>query len=80
MSDIEQFIIVYITSNSDDPDAAIDSSTNFVTSRMLDSFAILNLVMTLESEFAIKFEPQELADTRTHVVGQLAQMVASKAG
>ena len=40
----------------------IDGTTNFVESGLLDSFAILSMIMDLESRFSVKFQPRELAD------------------
>ena len=49
-----------------------------MTQGLLDSFAILSLIMTLESEFKIKFKPIELANLELQQVKGLAQAVCDK--
>lgn len=75
--EIEEFILSYLVVQAGES-VELDSSTNFVDSGMLDSFAILNMIMALESEYAIKFQPQELADPSIRVVSALASLVVSK--
>ena len=78
MTDIKDFIVEYIEDNASTEGALINDETNFVETGLLDSFAILGLIMTLESQYSIKFEPRELADPALRIVGTLAQIIASK--
>jgi acyl carrier protein len=77
MDDIQTFIISYISDNAAS-DTIIDASTNFVDSGLLDSFAILNLIMTLESQYGVKFEPRELADPELRIVATLTHLTKQK--
>ena len=78
MPDIQSEIIDYIKANTKNSFDVLDESTNFVENGLLDSFAILNLIMTLEAEYGIKFQPQELADPNLRTVGALTRCVQEK--
>ena len=54
------------------------STSNFVQSGLLDSFAILSLIMQLEQQFAIKFTIDELTNTELQTVSGMAQAIADK--
>lgn len=75
---VEQFIIEYIEDNTTEDNTSVNGSSNFVNEQLLDSFATLSMIMTLESEYSIKLSPMELADEQMRVVRTLAEKVASK--
>lgn len=75
---VEQFIIEYIEDNTTEDNISVNGSSNFVNEQLLDSFATLSMIMTLESEYSIKLSPMELADEQMRVVRTLAEKVASK--
>ncbi|WP_153913943.1 acyl carrier protein [Shewanella sp. TC10] len=74
-SKVVETILNYINEHTDE---AVNESSNFVTEGILDSFAILSLIMTLESEFNIKFKPIELANPALQQVQGLAASVCNK--
>ena len=78
ISDIQEFIYEYIRAHVPDKIQAVDETTNFVDDGLLDSFAILSLIMTIESQYSIKFQPQELADPALHIVGNISQAIFKK--
>lgn len=78
INQVEQFIIEYIEDNSTDDNLCVNGESNFVSEQLLDSFATLSMIMTLESEFNVKLSPVELADEKMRVVHSLAEKVASK--
>tara|TARA_Y100001956_G_scaffold80071_1_gene94548 strand:+ start:181 stop:435 length:255 start_codon:yes stop_codon:yes gene_type:complete len=79
-SQITQFIVEYIEENTNEAAPSIDATTEFAASGILDSFAILNLIITLESEFEITFSIDELSDESIRTVGPLAKLVDAKRG
>lgn len=79
LEEVQAFILNHLMEQVDLPQM-LDLETNFVDSRLLDSFAILSLIMIVESRFKLKFQPQELADPALRSVGGLAQAVCSKLG
>jgi acyl carrier protein len=76
--DIEIFIIDFIQDNTQIEHTQINSSLDIVETELLDSFSILSLIMTLESEFSIKFHTEELADKSIKVISSLSQLVFDK--
>ncbi|EGT3626479.1 acyl carrier protein [Shewanella sp. SP2S2-4] len=78
INDVTNFIIDYVRQHLEDDSQIIDENCNFVSTGYLDSFAILSLIMTLESQYEIKFAPSELAESELQVIGNLAQVVVNK--
>ncbi len=76
LNEIQAFILDTIRQQGGGDE--LDANSNFVEDGMLDSFAILSLIMSLESEFSVKFQPHELADPAMRIVGVLAQSVLEK--
>lgn len=76
--EIQKFIMNYIHDHAARRDLVLNKATNFVESQLLDSFAILNLIMTLESQYRVRFKPQELADSRLQTIHALAQIIHEK--
>ncbi|OEJ69579.1 acyl carrier protein [Magnetovibrio blakemorei] len=77
-TEIHEFITNYIHNYAAGENLVLDGSTNFVADRLLDSFAILNLIMTLESQYAVKFQAKELADPKLQTIEALAQIIFEK--
>lgn len=75
---VQQFIIEYIEDNTVQDNIEVNGNSNFVDEQLLDSFATLSMIMTLESEFSIKLSPAELTDEKMRIVGLLAEKVAQK--
>lgn len=75
---ITQFIIDYIVDNTTQEDVAINENSNFISEHLLDSFATLSLIMTLESQFNVKLSLTELANEEMRIVNKLAANIAEK--
>jgi acyl carrier protein len=71
---ITEFILTYLHDNG--APAQISAQTDYVAEGLLDSFGILQLIMMLESQYQVKFETRQLADTGLRQVGCLAALVA----
>ena len=80
MGPVELAIKKYIVTeflNGEDPHA-ITESTPLVTSRILDSMAILRLVLFLELEFSVSMNPQEIVAENLDTINKMAKLVHSK--
>ncbi|MCR4376867.1 MAG: acyl carrier protein [Rhodospirillales bacterium] len=77
-AEIQSFVADYIRNHATGEEVVVDETTNFVDSRLLDSFAILSLILTLETQYSVRFQPQELVDPRLHTVGGLTQVINNK--
>jgi len=77
LSEIEAAVIEGVQ-DSAGQQGTLTSTSNFVQSGLLDSFAILSLIMQLEQQFAIKFTIDELTNTELQTVSGMAQAIADK--
>lgn len=77
MSEIEAKVIDIILQNAGRDDG-VTAETNFVRQQILDSFAILSMIMQLEQVFKIKFSVAELADDAMQTPAGLAKVIADK--
>lgn len=77
MIKIENKVIELIQENAT-VKVELDSRTNFVSTQILDSFAILSLIMQLEQVFNIKFSVEEIADESLQTVAGLSAAIANK--
>lgn len=77
ITQIQQQVIELIIANGAGS-ATLTPETNFVKTGMLDSFAILSMIMQIERQFAIKFELAELANTDLQTVDGLSKSIAAK--
>ncbi len=76
--EVEQFVVEFISEESGVDVDSIDPKSDFIASGLLDSFAILNMIISLETKFKVKFEPLELADKQLRIIKSMAQAVAAK--
>ncbi len=76
-TDIEKQVIELIQQNASFQ-AEIDSDTNFLIQQILDSFAILSLMMQIEQKFTIKFSVEELSGDALQTVQGLSQAIKNK--
>ena len=74
---VTEFIVAYIKGHVDSS-VPVTGKSNFIKSGLLDSFATLSLIMSLESEFGVKFIPQELADPNLQVIENMANAIVAK--
>ena len=75
---IEKYICDYINIQPGNTDIVISPASNYVEEGFLDSFAILSLIMDLESCYGIKFKTQELVEEKIKTISGLALMVCEK--
>lgn len=76
-SEIENKVIALIAQNAAEA-FEMNAQTNFVKEEILDSFAILSLIMQLETEFAIKFSVDEIANEALQTVAGMSAAIAAK--
>jgi acyl carrier protein len=61
----------------EDP-AALTDTTPLMTSGMLDSFAVLNVVTFLEDQFGISIKPREAVVKNLNTISDIVRLVTSK--
>lgn len=78
MENIRNFIVEYIQREYTIP-AEIDlMSLNYVASGYIDSMGLLQFLATIEDEFSIEFEDEDLEKPEIQVVGELIALVEEK--
>ena len=63
-----------------EPPETLTDSTQLITSGVMTSIAMLELVDFLEDEFAFTLEPEDIHVTRMNSIERLADLVAEKTG
>ena len=58
--------------------AALQDDTSFLSSGIVDSTGVMELIMHLEQEFDIKVEPEEMIPDNLDSVNKVAQFIAGK--
>jgi acyl carrier protein len=77
---VEQSIKEYILSEylrGEDP-GELTETTPLITAGILDSMAVLKLVLFLEGRFSISVDPQETTDENLDTIEKIARFVRSK--
>jgi acyl carrier protein len=80
MSDVENVIKGYILEEflpGENPDNLL-SSTPLLSTRVLDSLAILKLVAFLEGEFGVTIEAYETSEDYMDTIADMTRLVQSK--
>jgi acyl carrier protein len=80
MGPTEQSIREHILSEhlrGEDPDE-LTATTPLITSGILDSMAVLKLVLFLENQFAISVDPRETTEEHLNTIEKIAGFVRSK--
>lgn len=76
--DIKLEITNYLNSVLKDRKAAIDPATLIISSGLLDSIAILDLVMYMEEQFEVTIDGDELTAENFETVDAIAKFVEPK--
>lgn len=80
MGPIEQSVKEHILAEylrGEDP-AELTSTTPLITAGILDSMAVLKLVLFIESQFSISVEPHETTEENLDTIESIARFVRSK--
>lgn len=80
MENVKEFVTEYIQREytvSDDIDIM---SLNYVESGYIDSLGLIQFIATIEDEFGIEFEEEDLENPDIKVVGKLIEMIQKKVG
>ena len=78
VTEIQNQILQYLKDHAQHSSAAPVASSDFVTECLLDSFAILGLIMDLETRYEIRFDPLELTSDSARTAEGLAAIVDRK--
>lgn len=57
---------------------SLTADVNFVSSGLLDSFAVLGLIMQIEKFYGFKFEISEISNPELQVISRLSCLIVEK--
>ena len=72
---IERQLITYLAGAIGPRAAGIERGTPLISGGLLDSFAVVDLVEHVESTFAIRLEPDDMAAEKLDTVARLGALV-----
>ena len=78
MDKIKEFIIEYIQREYTLPEDIDVMGLNYVESGYVDSLGLIQFIATIEDEFGIEFEDEDLENPNIKIVGELVNIIASK--
>lgn len=80
MNNIKEFVTEYIQREYTVADDIDIMTLNYVESGYVDSMGLIQFIATIEDEFSIEFEDEELEDPEIKVVGKLIELIERKMG
>lgn len=78
MEKIKEFIVEYIQREYTLPEDIDVMGLNYVESGYVDSLGLIQFIATIEDEFGIEFEDEDLENPNIKIVGELVNIIASK--
>lgn len=80
MGNVKDFVIEYIQREYTVADDIDIMTLNYVESGYVDSLGLIQFIATIEDEFSIEFEDEELENPEIKVVGKLIALIERKMG
>lgn len=80
MNNVKEFVTEYIQREYTVADDIDIMSLNYVESGYIDSLGLIQFISTIEDEFGIEFEDEDLENPDIKVVGKLIEMIQKKVG
>lgn len=80
MDNVKEFVTEYIQREYTIADDIDIMTLNYVESGYVDSMGLIQFIATIEDEFSIEFEDEELENPEIKIVGKLIELIESKIG
>lgn len=78
MTDIKEFVTEYIQREYTVPEDVDIMTLNYVEGGYIDSMAFIQFISTIEDEYDIEFEVEDIDNPELRVVGKLIDFIKSK--
>lgn len=78
MTDIKEFVTEYIQREYTVPDDVDIMTLNYIEAGYIDSMGFIQFVSTIEDEFDIEFEVEDIENPDMKVVGKLIDFISAK--
>lgn len=78
MTDIKEFVTDYIQREYTVPEDVDIMSLNYIEGGYVDSMGYIQFISTIEDEFGIEFEVEDIENPDMQIVGKLIEFIKSK--
>lgn len=80
MTDVKEFVTEYIQREYTVPEDVDIMTLNYIEAGYIDSMAFIQFISTIEDEYDIEFEVEDIENPELRVVGKLIDFIKSKIG
>ena len=78
MTDIKEFVTEYIQREYTVPEDVDIMTLNYIEAGYIDSMAFIQFISTIEDEYDIEFEVEDLENPKLRIVGKLIDFIQAK--
>ena len=80
MTDIKEFVTEYIQREYTVPEDVDIMTLNYIEAGYIDSMAFIQFISTIEDEYDIEFEVEDIENPKLRIVGKLIDFIQAKIG
>lgn len=78
MTDIKEFVTEYIQREYTVPEDVDIMTLNYIEGGYIDSMAFIQFISTIEDEYDIEFEVEDIENPNLRITGNLIEFIKSK--
>lgn len=78
MTDIKEFVTEYIQREYTVPQDVDIMTLNYIEAGYIDSMAFIQFISTIEDEYDIEFEVEDIENPKLRIVGKLIDFIQAK--
>lgn len=78
MTDIKEFVTEYIQRKYTVPEDVDIMTLNYIEAGYIDSMAFIQFISTIEDEYDIEFEVEDIENPKLRIVGKLIDFIQAK--
>ncbi len=78
MTDIKEFVTEYIQREYTVPEDIDIMTLNYIEGGYIDSMAFIQFISTIEDEYDIEFEVEDIENPELRIIGKLIDFIKSK--
>ena len=78
MTDIKEFVTEYIQREYTVPEDGDIMTLNYIEAGYIDSMAFIQFISTIEDEYDIEFEVEDIENPKLRIVGKLIDFIQAK--
>ena len=78
MTDVKEFVTEYIQREYTVPEDVDIMTLNYIEAGYIDSMAFIQFISTIEDEYDIEFEVEDIDNPELRIVGKLIDFINSK--